>query len=145
MKGKWVLAVVAVAVLLVAGGGAFFFLSEEEKHAEESTQSILPYFVTLNNIVVNLRSQEQEIHYLQLEVAIQVASKKYQAELAQYHPVLRDALSDYFSTQYYEAMDDPGQREVLRKGALERIREVAKVHLHRQRVDDLFLTSMVIQ
>ncbi len=145
MKGKWVLGVVAIIALLSAGGAAMFFMPEDEKQADASTQSILPYFVTLNNIVVNLRSQEQEIHYLQLEVAIQVASKKYQEELAQYQPVLRDALSDYFSTQYYETMDDPGQREVLRKGALERIREVAKAHLHRQRVDDLFLTSMVIQ
>ncbi len=93
-KKKLVIIILAVVVLLVAAAGAFLVLNQRKNEADEDAKAavvVVPTFLPLENLVVNL-SDPGAIALFSWASPWNCAMKKWQRQVKQYMPSIRDAI-----------------------------------------------------
>ncbi|WP_281647182.1 flagellar basal body-associated FliL family protein [Parendozoicomonas sp. Alg238-R29] len=134
------LAVVALAVV------AWMLMDEDSIDPEAPPQvSIVPLYQNLGTLVVNLIDENEETHYMQVDVVLMTRNAKYAKTLESYVPVFRNALLELFSNQSYKVMLIPKNRAQLRADARELVLKVASRKMKQAQVEDVLFTSLVIQ
>ena len=144
MKNPLVLAIIAVVVLGIAGG-AFFVMSQSSNKETKETVLPPPEYLKVKGVTANLRSREDEIHYIQVDIAIAIRNSEYLKKLELYIPFIRSSFLRYLSDLYYEDISDPGYIEIIRLELLKLVKDISEAQLKQQGVDDLLLTNIVIQ
>ncbi|WP_221793453.1 flagellar basal body-associated FliL family protein [Oceanobacter mangrovi] len=132
-----------VAIFLVmfsALAGAARSWGEEGGAAASGVQYI--YFEPA--FVINFGS-EGRMRYLRTEIALLVGSADAAAKVSQHKPSLRNALVFMLSAQEPETVNTSQGREMIRKQALEAVRQTMVRLEGMAYVDDLFFNTFVVQ
>ena len=111
----------------------------------EPARSVVPLYQNLGIMVVNLINDDEETHYMQLEVSLMTRNTNSAKALESYVPVFRNALLELFSRQSYQNMLLPAAREKLRAEANETVLRVATRKMKQPQIEDVLFTSLVIQ
>ena len=133
-----------VAVAVVAGW--IWDNGRTEVVDEVAARSLVPLYQNLGSLVVNLVDEdEEETHYMQLDIALMTRNKNCAKAMVFYVPVFRNSLLELFSRQTYKQMLVPARREGLRSEARDAILKVAVAKMKTPQIEDVLFTSLVIQ
>ncbi len=127
-KGKKKLLIIGavVFVLLLGGGGAFWMMSKgaagEEGEAQAESKAVIPTFLPLENMVVNLADPGGE-RFVQLGITLEVGDEKTADQLKKLMPSVRSGILMLVSQR---TADDLLRREGKEKLATDIQREAGK-------------------
>ncbi|MCL6269563.1 flagellar basal body-associated FliL family protein [Sansalvadorimonas sp. 2012CJ34-2] len=141
--------IIILAVVVVAGvaAGLSIFLVEENTASSDGgvLRSDVPLYQKLGTMVVNLLDDDEETHFMQVDVTLMTRNVKCAKALEYYVPVFRNAMLDLFARQGYKRMLVPAEREVLRKEALDVALKVATMKMKNPQIEDVLFTGFVVQ
>jgi flagellar protein FliL len=149
-KGKLIIiAVAALAVLAGGGAGAWMFLKKphdgKAAHKKEEKKKAPPVFVNLEPFTVNLQPDQEDAHYLQTDIVLQVADEKMVEPIKVQMPIIRSSILLLLSSKSAQEL---GSAQGKRKLAQEIIGETSK-HLALAdvsgEVENIHFSSFVIQ
>ena len=133
-----------LAAILAMGSGYWLFFRAEEPEALTAPKGLPPQYLILKDMVVNLRDEEDEPHYMQLEVAVMTRSTKCLEALEAYKPLIRNTLLDSFAEHYYQQMLKPDSRRMLRDKALTALKGLTP-KIKPDKIDQILITNLVVQ
>ena len=149
-----VLALVGILVVVGSTVGAMFFMLKSmgvfdkgggESHHEAKAEPPAPaIYHTLEPIVVNINDNGR-IRFLQAKMDVMARSQEVIDAVTQHMPRIRNELVLLLSSQTVESVSTPEGKEALRKAALERIQAVLEKELGEPGVEDVFITSLIVQ
>ena len=109
-------------LLLLCVGGLFFyglFIENNETHHETN------YYVSIPEVVVNLRSINPKGNILRATFNLQIHKKEEEAKIKEYMPVILDQLLSYLRDQSVSDLEGPGL-ERMREALLLRINNIVR-------------------
>jgi len=149
-----VLALVGILVVVGSTVGAMFFMLKSmgvfdkgggESHREAAAEPPPPaIYHTLEPIVVNINDNGR-IRFLQAKMDVMARSQEVIDAVTQHMPRIRNELVLLLSSQTVESVSTPEGKEALRKAALERIQAVLQKEIGEPGVEDVFITSLIVQ
>lgn len=143
---KSLLIIVAVLVLAGAGGGGWYFLhAQKEKGTADAAKQAPPQYFPLNPaFVVNL-ADENDRHYLQVDVELMSRDPAAGDIVNRNAPLIRNRLLMLFSQKQSAELRTRADKEKLQSEALEETRKVLLAETGQPGVDALYFTSFVTQ
>ncbi len=148
-----VLALVGILVVVGSTVGAMFFMLKSmgvfdkggEAHREAAVEPTAPaIYHTLEPIVVNINDNGR-IRFLQAKMDVMARSQEVIDAVSQHMPRIRNELVLLLSSQTVESVSTPEGKEALRKAALKRIQAVLRKEIGEAGVEDVFITSLIVQ
>ncbi len=123
-KKKLILFLLIGVVILGIAGGVVMFLGGKKK-GEEKEKAKKPektFFVTLDPIVVNLLDPSGK-RYLQIQISLEVGSKKLEDEIKEKEPIIKDIINTYLGEKTVDDVLAPNAKEEIKKELLEKINQ----------------------
>ena len=150
-KGKLLIILVAVLVLGGGGGGAaWYFLGASkggEHHAEKKKEEPEkpPIFTRLEQFTVNLQKTDNEDHYLQVEMDLQVGEEKVIEEVKLRMPQIRNAMLLLLSSKTSAELASVEGKQKLSSDIVTQINKIIGAKEPKAGVVGVFFSSFVIQ
>ena len=113
--------IIFVILLLCVGGWFFSGLFIENNETQHETN----YYVSIPEVVVNLRSINPKGNILRATFNLQIHKKEEEAKIKEYIPVILDQLLSYLRDQSVSDLEGPGL-ERMREALLLRINNIVR-------------------
>lgn len=113
--------IIFVILLLCVGGWFFYGLFIENNETQHETN----YYVSIPEVVVNLRSINPKGNILRATFNLQIHKKEEEAKIKEYMPVILDQLLSYLRDQSVSDLEGPGL-ERMREALLLRINNIVR-------------------
>jgi flagellar basal body-associated protein FliL len=113
--------IIFVVLLLCVGGWFFSGLFIENNETQHETN----YYVSIPEVVVNLRSINPKGNILRATFNLQIHKKEEEAKIKEYIPVILDQLLSYLRDQSVSDLEGPGL-ERMREALLLRINNIVR-------------------
>ncbi len=151
-----------IIVLVLVGGlfivattvGAMFFMlksmgvfdkgGQQVKVVEVEKEKKPAIYHTLEPIVVNINDNGR-IRFLQAKMDVMARSQEAIDAVQQHMPRIRNELVLLLSNQSVDTVSTPEGKEKIRKEALARIQAVLEEELGEPGVEEVFITSLIVQ
>ena len=163
-SSKLMIIIIAVVVLLAGGGGAYYFMfmgdetateeaSEETDEAEEdnddedeaeNADTDLIYFDMQKPFIVNF-PKSSGIRLLQVSVALSTEGEESVEVLKKHEPMIRNNFLMLISGQVPNDLKTVEGKEKLQELMLEEVGKIMKKMDGKNKVQDVFFTSFVMQ
>ncbi len=108
---------------------------------DEAQEPVLEYLEMSPKFTVNLAERKK---YLLVNVQLMVEGAEAVEKIKKHFPVLRHQLIMFFSGRFAAELQTSTQREKLRQGALETIREALDKYDNSDGLRDLFFTEFLV-
>jgi len=144
-------ALVLVAVIIVGGS---FFIEKKQPPPEEKKQPAqsvpvpdlsqkpdIGPMIEVKEFIVNIISQDNNLHYVKATLSIEVSSPSAQAEVNQRMPQIRDAILMLVGNKTYEELQDLQGKRQLKSEMISKI----NTFLRTGRVNNIYFTDFVVQ
>lgn len=142
-----ILILVGVIVLGAAGGGAWWFLkgrsadNHEKKHVVKAAP---PVFMVLETFTVNLATEEEE-HYLQTNITLQIKNKEDIDKMNLYMPQIRNRLLILLSSKKASEIAGIEGKKRLARDVMAAVNDPLYAGAERQSATQVLFTSFIIQ
>lgn len=113
--------IIFVVLLLCVGGWFFYDLFIDNNETQHKTN----YYVSIPEVVVNLRSINPKGNILRATFNLQIQKKEEEAKIKEYMPVILDQLLSYLRDQSLADLEGPGL-ERMREALLLRINNIVR-------------------
>lgn len=145
-KGKLVLVLGALLVLGIGGGAAWYLTQSGEKSAAQEAQKPKPpVFVTLETFTVNLQSDGDSDHYLQVGIDLKVADSAV-VDLVKLHmPEIRNGVLLLLSSKSTGQIISLEGKQKLSEEIQAQINKPINAKATGKGVTGVYFTSFVIQ
>lgn len=115
---------------------------DEDPRAAEGEEA--NYWPLSPAFIINF-SLDDGMHYLQLDLQAMSYSKEAIEKLKAHTPAVRNDLILLFSSQDYNTLNSLEGKEALRGAALKQVNKTLRLKSRRNRIDDLYFTSFMMQ
>ncbi len=157
-SSKMMIIIIAVVVLLAGGGGAYYFMfmgddtaleegAEEEEVVEEEEEDLdtaLTYFDMPKPFVVNF-PKSSGIRLLQVSIALATEGEASVEVLKKHEPMIRNNLLMLISGQMPSDLKTVAGKQKLQEQMLKEVGKIMKRMDGKNKVQDVFFTSFVMQ
>ncbi|MGE5027684.1 MAG: flagellar basal body-associated protein FliL [Betaproteobacteria bacterium] len=145
-KGKLLLVLGALLTLGITGAGTGWYLFQSEKAAEhEAKKPKPPVFVTLETFTVNLQSDGDSDHYLQVGIDLKVTDSSV-VELVKLHmPEIRNSVLLLLSSKSTGQISSLEGKQKLSEEIQAQINKPLNTKVTNKGVTGVYFTSFVIQ
>ncbi|MGL5758604.1 flagellar basal body-associated FliL family protein [Plesiomonas sp.] len=150
-RKKMMLAVLGGGILLSAIVGGYFYFSDKPSEDDSLKADFVPalgtmalYVNTSRAFVFNVQGESRD-RLVEIRVQLLVRNKQDQALVQSNLPLIESLILTSFSTATTEQWRDPRSREMLRTQALEEVRDTLQKLLKTPAVEQILLTSYVMQ
>ncbi len=159
-SSKMMIIIIAVVLLLAGGGGAYYFMfmgddtaveegAEEEEEVveeeeEEDIDTALTYFDMPKPFVVNF-PKSSGIRLLQISIALATEGEASVEILKKHEPMIRNNLLMLISGQVPSELKTVAGKQKLQEQMLKEVSKIMKRMDGKNRVQDVFFTSFVMQ
>ncbi|MGL4600515.1 MAG: flagellar basal body-associated FliL family protein [Plesiomonas sp.] len=150
-KQKKIMLAAGLVILLVVAVGGYLYLSSQPKKESPFTADFVPalgtmalYVNTTRPFVFNVQGESRD-RLVEIRVQLLVRSKTDQALVQANLPLIESQILTSFSTATTEQWRDPRSREALRAQALAEVRDTLQKLLKTPAVEQILLTSYVMQ
>lgn len=132
-KGKLIIILAVVLVLLAGGGGAawwFLLRPKPEQSAAHAAQAKAEaelkniHFISLEQFVTNVQSQDGETHYVQVNVDLKTADPKADEAVKAVMPEIRSAVLNTLGAQQATTITNPAVQQQLSAALLKQINAI---------------------
>lgn len=121
-KGMLIVIIAVVLVLLAGGGGAAWWFLLRPKPAADAKAAAAKaadaakatHFVSLDQFVTNVQSQDGEAHYVQVNVDLKTDDPKADDAVKAVLPEIRSSILNTLGAQQATAVQNPAVQEKLR-------------------------------
>lgn len=145
-KGKLLLVVGALLVLSGVGGGTAWYLVQSDKAAEQQAQKPKPpVFVTLETFTVNLQSDGESDHYLQVGIDLKVADSTVVDMIKLHMPEIRNGVLLLLSSKSGRQLASLEGKQKLSEEIQAQINKPLNAKATSKGVTGVYFTSFVIQ
>jgi flagellar FliL protein len=141
------LALIAVVVLGAGGAGAWFFLGNKGNTKEahrEAPPPPAPVFVNLEPFTVNLQSEDED-HYLQTSIVLQVKDEEAADRIKQHMPQVRSRLLMLLSSKKASEVNTVEGKHKLSDEIVAQVKQPFAKGSAEQEIGGVFFTDLVIQ
>ena len=146
LNRRTLLILVAVVVVGLAVGLSMLLVQDNTASSDGGVlRSDVPLYQKTGTLVVNLLNEDDETHYMQVDVTLMTRNVKCAKALEFYVPVFRNVFLELFSRKSYQQMMIPDEREKLRKDAFDAALKVATKKMKNPQIEDVMFTSFVVQ
>lgn len=112
---------------------------------EEAAAPVAQYVELTPPFVANFGISKKKLKYVKAEFSLRVASPEAVVWIEDNLPMIRHEIVMLLSAQTAESMKQANSQEVLREAALEAVEAVLKKEKGAPRVDDLLITTFIVQ
>jgi len=134
---KVLLSSTIVSVFLIFSVSGWFFYDRFSHHSE--TPRNANYYVTIPEIVVNLRSVSSKGNILRSTFALQIYNKEDESKIKEFMPIILDQILSYLRDQSVNDLEGLGL-ERMREAVLLRINNVVRpIKVHRVVLKDFII------
>ena len=142
-----IIALIVVAALSAGGAGAWFFLGSKGDAKEahhQPAQLPPPVFVKLEPFTVNLQSEDEE-HYLQASIELQVKDEEASEKIKLYMPQVRSRLLMLLSSKKASEINTAEGKHKLSDEIIAQVKQPFAKGAAEQEISGVFFTDLVIQ
>ncbi len=102
-------------------------------------------FHSLDKVVLTVKGNRQQTHFVMLEIAIETRQPERIKEIDNYMPIIQNALLKMFSNKTFEDLQLSSSIDTLQKEVKETLRLSFQGTAIVQAIDDVLLTKYVVQ
>lgn len=135
---------VAVAAVMIAGS-VFWYINQGNATQGIISSNAPPQFILFKDIIVNLLPDDtEEMHFMQVDIALMTRSNLSHKTVEGNLPVIRNAILDLLATWSFNDVQKPENRPLLRDQLLKAIHKIPDLPNIRG-VESTLITNLVVQ
>lgn len=137
IPSKVLLSSTIVSVILMFSVAGWYFYNHHSIHNEASPEA--NYYVSIPEIVVNLRSVSSKGNILRATYSLQIYNKEEEPKIKEFMPIILDQVLSYLRDQSINDLEGPGL-ERMREAILLRINNIVRpIKIHRVVLKDFII------